>query len=45
MAIIEVNLYYLTCPVNNWRILLEQSFTDCMILLMATSRFGLGRRC
>jgi len=31
-------------PVNNWRILLEQSFTACMPLLMATSTFALGRR-
>jgi len=32
-------------PVKNWRILLEQSFTARMPLLMAASIFGLGRRC
>ena len=31
--------------VKNWRILLVQSFTARMPLLMATSTFGLGRRC
>ena len=30
---------------KNWRILLVQSFTTCMPLLMATSAFRLGRRC
>jgi len=34
-----------TAPsVKNWRILLVQSFTGRMPLLMATSAFGLGRR-
>jgi len=32
-------------PVKNWSILLEQSFTACTPLLMATSTFRLGRRC
>ena len=32
-------------PVKNWRILLVQSFTACMPLLIATSAFGIGRRC
>jgi len=32
-------------PVKNWRILLVQSFTAHMPLLMATSTFVLGRRC
>jgi len=32
-------------PVKKWRILLEQRFTVHMPLLMATSTFGLGRRC
>jgi len=41
--------YRTTCvsrhsPVNNWRILLEQSCTAHMSLLTATSAFGLGRR-
>ena len=31
-------------PVMNWRILLVQSFTARMPLLMVTSAFGLGRR-
>jgi len=31
-------------PVKNWRILLEQTFTARMPLLMAASAFGLGRR-
>jgi len=30
-------------PIKNSRILLEQSFTACMPLLMATSAFGLWR--
>jgi len=32
-------------PVKNWTILLVQRFTARMPLLMATSEFGLGRRC
>jgi len=32
-------------PVKNLRMLLEQSFTARMPLPMATSGFGLGRRC
>jgi len=32
-------------PVKNCKILLEQSFTAHMPLLMATSTFGLGTRC
>ena len=32
-------------PVKNWKILLEQSFTGHITLLMASSAFGLGRRC
>jgi len=47
--------YYLLChyteqpalassSVKNWRILLEQSFTARMPLLMVTGAFGLGRR-
>jgi len=44
MAIIEVNLLYQAPPVKNWMILLVQSFTAHMPLLMATSAFGLGRR-
>jgi len=31
--------------VKNWRTLLEQGFTVCIPLLMATSEFGLGRGC
>jgi len=31
-------------PVNVWRILLERSFTARMPLLMASSKFELGRR-
>jgi len=38
------NLCYLAPPAKNWRILLGQSFTARMRLLMATSAFGLGRR-
>jgi len=30
---------------RKWKILLEQSFTDHMLLLKATSTFGLERRC
>jgi len=37
MAIIQVNLHQLAAPaVKNWRILLVQSFTAHMPLLMAT---------
>ena len=43
-AIIQVNLRYPAPPVKNWRILLVQSFTVHMPLLMATSAFRLGRR-
>jgi len=43
-AIIQVNLRWPAPPVKNWRILLVQSFTAHMSLLMATSAFGLGRR-
>jgi len=41
-------LYRTTClaqPAKKWRILLEQSFTARIRLLMATSAFGLGRIC
>ena len=41
MAIIQDNLHLLAPPVQNWRILLEQSFTACMFLLIATSKIGL----
>jgi len=44
MAIIQDNLHWPASPVKNWRILLEQSFTARMALLMATSAFRLGRR-
>jgi len=40
-AFIQVNLRYLAPPVENWRILLVQSFTARMPLLTATSAFGL----
>ena len=43
-AIIQVNLNLLAPPVKNWRILLVQSFTARMPLLMATSTLRLGRR-
>ena len=43
-AITQVTLCYLAPTVNNWRILLVQSFTAHMPLLTATSAFGLGRR-
>jgi len=36
VAITEVNLCQAAPLVKNWRILLEQSFTACMLLLMAT---------
>jgi len=32
-------------PVVNWRILLEKSFTACMLLLMANNASGWGGRC
>jgi len=44
MATTQVNLCYLATPVENRRILLEQSFTSSMLLLTTTSAFGLGRR-
>jgi len=44
-AMIQVNLCKPNAPpVNNWRILLVQSFAARMPLLTATSTFGLGRR-
>ena len=39
------NLHKPALPVKNWRILLIQSFTARMPLLMATSEFRLQRRC
>jgi len=36
------NLHKPEPPVKNWKILLKQSFTSCMPLLMTTSAFGLG---
>jgi len=42
-AIIQINLCQPATPVKNWRILLEQGFT-AMLLLMATSKFIIGRR-
>ena len=45
MYIIQVNLWQLTShAAKNWRILLQQSFTVHMLLMMANSAFGLGRR-
>jgi len=44
MAIMQVNLCQPASSVNNWRILLVQTFTPHLPLLMATSTFGLGRR-
>jgi len=43
-AIIQDNLRKPAPPVKNWSILLEQSFTACMPLLVAASTFRLGRR-
>jgi len=43
-SIIQVNLCQPAPPVKNWRILLEQSYTAYMPLLMATSAFRLRRR-
>jgi len=43
-AIVLVNLRPPAPPVKNWRILLVQSVTAHMLLLTATSTFGLGRR-
>jgi len=37
----QYNLCYPVPPVKNWRILLMQSFTDSMPLLMATTTFAL----
>jgi len=37
VVIMQVNLCYLAPTVKNWRIVLEQSFTACLLLLMATS--------
>ena len=45
MADIQVNPRQPTAPLKKWRILLVQRFTPRMHLLMATSIFGLGRRC
>ena len=45
MAIIQINLHYTSPPVKNWMILLVQSFTARMPLLMATAKFGLVRKC
>jgi len=42
-AILQVNLHQPAPPVKNWRILLVQSFTVHMPLLMAISVFRLGR--
>ena len=44
-ATIHIKLHWPAPPVKNWRILLVQSFTARMPLLMATSTYGLGRRC
>jgi len=35
---------WLAPPVKNWRILLQQSFNSCMLLLTAASVFVVGRR-
>jgi len=43
-TIIQVDLRSTEPKVNNWRILLVQSFTARMPLLKPTSRFRLGRR-
>jgi len=43
-AIIQVNQRSPAPPVKNWRVLLVQSFTVCMPLLMAASAFRLRRR-
>jgi len=43
-AVILVNPCQSAHPVENWRILSEQSFTPHVPLPMATSAFGLGRR-
>ena len=44
-VILQDNLCRPAAPVNNWRTLLERSFTARMPLLMTTSAFKLGRRC
>ena len=36
---------YQSSPVKKWKILLEQSFIAHVLLLMASSTFGLGRKC
>jgi len=43
-AITKDNLRQPAPPLKNWRILLEQSFTARMPLLMATSAYELSRR-
>ena len=43
-GIVQDNLCWLSSPVKNWRILLEQNFTACLPLLTATSTFRLERR-
>ena len=44
MAITQVNRCQPTLPVENWRILLKQSFTVRMPLLTATTAFQLERK-
>ena len=44
-SFIHDNMHEPAPPVRNRRILSVLSFTACMQLLMATSAFGLGRRC
>jgi len=46
MAIVQLNLCLLAPPVEKWRrILLEQSFTAHVPMLMVASTFGLGSTC
>jgi len=44
MATTQVKLLF-GIPVKKWWILLEQSFATHMPLPVATSAYGLGRRC
>jgi len=45
VATIQINLCIQAHEVKNWKILLEQSCTACMLLLVATSTFRLQRKC